>query len=121
MKAEALAWQHVYTSVEREQSPHDRAGFQTLFYSQSGLTEAEVREMEARLVYFSSDVKAVKRLFSTTSTGKIMVAQIVLLAEPDRLGRTGRYLAHNLVFDPDAFARVESDPFLVFRQFPFTG
>ena len=119
MKAEALAWQHVYTSVEREQSPHDRAGFQTLFYSQSGLTEAEVREMEARLVYFSSDVKAVKRLFSTTSTGKIMVAQIVLLAEPDRLGRTGRYLAHNLVFDPDAFARVESDPFLVFRQFPF--
>ncbi|MFN2269410.1 MAG: hypothetical protein ACK2US_01150 [Anaerolineae bacterium] len=119
MQSEVLAWQHIYTSVEREQSPHDRAGFQTLFYSQSGLTEAEVREMEARLVYFSSDVKAVKHLFSTTSTGKIMVAQVVHLAEPDRLGRTGRYLAHNLVLDPAAFARVGSDPFLFFRQFPF--
>jgi hypothetical protein len=119
VKAGVAAWQHVYTSVEREQSPRDREGFQTLFYSKSGLTEAEVREMEARLVYFPSDVEAVKHLFSTISTGKIMVAQIVHLAEPDRLGRKGRYLAHNLVFEPETFKRIESDPFLVFRQFPF--
>jgi hypothetical protein len=119
LKAEVQAWQHIYTSVEREQSPHDRAGFQTLFYSESGLTEAEVREMEARLVYFPSDVEPVKRLCSTISTGKIMVAQIVHLAEPDRLGRKGRYLAHNLVFEAQAFERIDSDPFLVFRQFPF--
>jgi hypothetical protein len=119
MTVEAQAWQHIYTSVEREQSPRDRGGFQTLFYSQSGLTEAEVREMEARLVYFPSDVEEVKHVFSTISTGKIMVAQIVHLTEPDRLGRKGRYLAHNLVFDPEPFKRIESDPFLVFRQFPF--
>lgn len=119
MKAEVQAWQHIYTSVERDQSPHDREGFQTLFYSKSGLTEAEVREMEARLVYFPSDTEAVKRLCATISTGKIMVAQVVHLAEPDRLGRKGRYLAHNLVFEPEAFGRVDSDPFLVFRRFPF--
>lgn len=117
--AEVQAWQHIYTSVEREQSPRDRGGFQTLFYSQSGLTEAEVREMEARLVYFPSDVEAVKRVFATISTGKVMVAQIVHLAEPDRLGRTGRYLAHNLVFEPEAFVQIESAPFSVFWQFPF--
>ena len=117
--AEVQAWQHIYTSVEREQSPRDRGGFQTLFYSQSGLTEAEVREMEARLVYFPSDVEAVKRIFATISTGKIMVAQIVRLAEPDRLGRKGRYLAHNLVFEPEAFAQATSAPFSVFCQFPF--
>jgi hypothetical protein len=116
---EVQAWQHIYTSVEREQSPRDRGGFQTLFYSKSGLTEAEVREMEARLVYFPSDIEAVKHVFSTISTGKIMAAQIVHLTEPDRLGRKGRYLAHNLVFEPEAFERIESDPFLVFRQFPF--
>jgi hypothetical protein len=119
VKTEVQAWQHIYTSVERDQSPHEREGFQTLFYSASGLTEAEVREMEARLVYFPSDVEAVKRLCSTISTGKVMVAQIVLLAEPDRLGRKGRYLAHNLVFEPEAFERIGSDPFVVFRQFPF--
>jgi hypothetical protein len=119
VKAEVSAWQHIYTSVEREQSLHDREGFQTLFYSKSGLTEAEVKEMEARLVYFPSDVEAVKRLFSTISTGKIMMAQIVHLPEPDRLGRRGRYLAHNLVFEPEAFKRIACDPFPVFRQFPF--
>jgi hypothetical protein len=117
--AEVHAWQHIYTSVEREQSPRDRGGFQTLFYSQSGLTEAEVREMEARLVYFPSDVEAVKRVFATISTGKIMVAQIVRLTEPDRLGRKGRYLAHNLVFEPEPFVQIASAPFAVFRQFPF--
>lgn len=117
--AEVRAWQHIYTSVEREQSPRDRGGFQTLFYSQSGLTEAEVREMEARLVYFPSDIDAVKRIFATISTGKIMVAQIVHLAEPDRLGRKGRYLAHNLVFEPEAFAQIKSAPFSVLWQFPF--
>jgi hypothetical protein len=117
--AEVQAWQHIYASVEREQSPWDRGGFQTLFYSRAGLTESEVKEMEARLVYFPSDVEAVKHLFSTISTGKIMVAQVVHLTEPDRLGRKGRYLAHNLVFEPDAFERIEADPFLVFRRFPF--
>jgi hypothetical protein len=119
LKAEVQAWQHIYTSVEREQSPHDRAGFQTLCYSESGLTEAEVKEMEARLVYFPSGIEPVKRLCSTISTGKIMVAQIVHLAEPDRLGRKGRYLAHNLVFEPQVFEQIDCDPFLVFRQFPF--
>ena len=119
MKVEVSAWQHIYASVEREQSPHDREGFQTLFHSQSGLTEAEVREMEARLVYFSSDVEAIKHLFFTLSTGKIMVTQIVHLSEPDRMGRKGRYLAHNLVFEPRVLYQIESDPFLVFRQFPF--
>jgi hypothetical protein len=119
VKVEVSAWQHIYASVEREQSPHHREGFQTLFYSQSGLTEAEVREMEARLVYFSSDVEAVKHLFFTLSTGKIMVAQIVHLSEPDRMGRKGRYLAHNLVFEPRILYQIDSDPFLVFGQFPF--
>ncbi len=119
MIAEVSAWQQLYASVEREQSPHDREGFQTLFYSKSGLTESEVREMEARLVYFPSGIEAVKHLFSTLSTGKIMVAQIVRLTEPDRLGRRGRYLAHSLVFEPETFKRIESDPFLVFRQFRF--
>jgi hypothetical protein len=119
--AEVQAWQHIYTSVEREQSPRDRGGFQTLFYSQSGLTETEVKEMEARLVYFPAEKEAVKHVFATVSTGKIMVAQIVHLTEPDRLGRKGRYLAHNLVFEPQVFARIESDPFVVFRQFPFVA
>ena len=57
------AWQHIYSNVEKEQSPQGRGGFQTLFYSKAGLTEDEIEEMEGRLLYFPSKVEPVKRLF----------------------------------------------------------
>ena len=113
------AWQHIYSNVEQEQSPQGRGGFQTLFYTISGLTEAEVGEMESRLLYFPSQVEPVKRLFFTISTGKGVVAQIVSLPDPDQFGRKGRYLAHSLVFAPEALAQFEADPFRVFRRFTF--
>ncbi len=113
------AWQHIYSNVEEEQSPQGRGGFQTLFYTTSGLTEAEVEEMESRLLYFPSQVEPVKRLFFTTSTGKGVVAQIVSLSDPDQFGRKGRYLAHSLIFAPERLAQFEADPFCVFRRFTF--
>lgn len=113
------AWQHIYSNVEQEQSPHGRGGFQTLFYTTSGLTEAEVQEMEGRLLYFSSTVEPVKRLFFTIGTGKVVVAQIVSIPEPDQYGRKGRYLAHSLVFALADLAHFEADPFRVFRSFSF--
>lgn len=113
------AWQHIYSNVEKEQSPQRRGGFQTLFYTLAGLTPSEVEEMESRLLYFPSGVEPVKRLFFTTSTGKGVVSQIVVLPEPDQAGRKGRYLAHSLVFAPEMLAQFESDPFRVFRHFSF--
>jgi hypothetical protein len=113
------AYQHIYTNVEQEQSPHKRGGFQTLFYTLSALTEAEVEEMETRLFYVRSEQEPVKRVFFTTSTGKTVVAQIVPLADPDRSGRKGRYLAHSLVFTSEMFAHLEADPFQVFRHVSF--
>lgn len=112
------AWQHIYSNVEKEQSPRGRGGFQTLFYS-AGLSEAEVEEMEGRLLYFASKVEPVKRLFFPTSTGKCAVAQIVALTATDQYGRGGRYLAHSLVFTPEALAAFGVDPFRVFRRFKF--
>jgi len=117
--AQIEAWQHIYTNVEKEQSPRQRGGFQTLFYTQSALTEAEVEEMEGRLLYFPSETVSVKRVFFVTSTGKAVVGQIVSLPEPDRFGRKGRYLAHSLVFAPEAFARLGANPFRVFANFSF--
>jgi hypothetical protein len=113
------AWQHIYSNVEQEQSPQGRGGFQTLFYTTSGLTEAEVQEMEGRLLYFPSRVEPVKRLFFTIGGGKAVVAQIVSMFEPDQYGRKGRYLAHSLIFAPADLARFEADPFRVFRAFSF--
>ncbi|MCB0165176.1 MAG: hypothetical protein KDI79_13170 [Anaerolineae bacterium] len=112
------AWQHIYSNVEKEQSPQGRGGFQTLFYSQ-GLTEAEVEEMEGHLLYFTSAIEPVKRLFFTISTGKSAVAQIVPISATDKYGRGGRYLAHSLIFAPTDLTKFEADPFRVFRQCAF--
>ncbi|MFN8454385.1 MAG: hypothetical protein U0401_06895 [Anaerolineae bacterium] len=113
------AWQHIYSNVEKAQSPHGRGGFQTLFYTHSGLSEDGVSEMEGRLLYFPSQIEPVKRLFFTLTSGHGVVAQIVPLPEPDQLGRKGRYLAHSLVFSPESLALFEADPFRVFRCFRF--
>ncbi len=113
------AWQHIYSNVEKEQSPHRQGGFQTLFYSKAGLTPTEVEEMESRLLYFPSQVEPVKHLFFSTSTGKGVIAQIVALPDPDQFGRKGRYLAHSLVFAPENLAQIEADPFRVLDRFTF--
>jgi GTPase-associated protein 1, N-terminal domain type 2 len=117
--ATVRAWQYIYTNVEKEQSPHKKGGFQTLFFTLSGLTESEVEEMEVRLLYYPSESAPIKRLFFTTSTGKIAVAQIVLLVDLDGVNRGGRYLAHNLIFSPEDFSTIAANPFRVLRHFSF--
>lgn len=114
------AWQHIYASVDRAQSPRNEDGFQTLFYTTSGLTETEVKDIETHLVYFSSNIEPVDRAFFKIPTGKVVLAQIVPLVEPDRFGRKGRYLAHSLVFAAEAFMQLGVAPIQVFEQFPFT-
>ena len=113
------AWQHIYSNVEKEQSPQGRGGFQTLFYSKSALSEAEVEEMEGRLLYFASDIEPVKRVFFSLSSGKRVVAQLVPLSETDQYGRGGRYLAHSLILTVDTFVQLKEDPFPVFQNAPF--
>ncbi len=112
------AQQHIFSNVEKEQSPRGRGGFQTLFHS-ADLTEAEVEETEACFLYFASKVEPVKRLFFTISSGKGVVAQVVFLPTPDQFGRGGRYFAHGLVFTPEDLPKFQSDPFRVFRAFNF--
>lgn len=114
------AWQHIYSNVEKEQSPAGRGGFQTLFYSKAGLTADDISEMEGRLLYFPAKTsEPVKRLFFTTASGKAVVAQIVVLPEPDQFGRRGRYLAHALAMPLAGLAQFEADPFAIFHAFTF--
>jgi len=119
MIAEVSAGQLIYTNVEEEQSPRKKGGWQTLFYTIADLTETEVEEVEARLLYFPSEREIIKRVFFTTSSGKQVIAQIIPLDDPDRIGRKGRYLAHSLVFAGDALAKIGADPFSVFQNFSF--
>ena len=113
------AWQHIYANVEVEQSPQRRRGFQTLFYTRSALTEAEIERMESRLTYFSSDTNPGKLVFYRANDGKIVVAHCVPLAGEDRFGRGGRYIAHSLVFSPEQFELIGNNPFAIFKNFRF--
>jgi len=113
------AAQHIYTNVEKEQSPHNRGGFQTLFYTQSNLTQIEVSDMEPNLLYYPSESQAVKKVFFTTETGKIVLGQIVPITDKDSAGRGGRYLAHSFIFTPEDFARLRLNPVRIFDHLPF--
>ena len=81
------AWQHIYTNVEKDQSPHNRGGFQTLFYSTDALSKEEVRAIEDRVLYIVSDEEPVKEVFFTTNTGKVVLGRVCSLPERDRVGR----------------------------------
>jgi len=117
--SEIEASQHIYANLNAEQSPGGRGGFQTVFYTRSALTEAEVEEMEGRLVYFRSEQEPVKRVFFVTSTGKPVVAQIVSLGAADSIGRQGPYLAHGLVFPQEPFGRSGVRPLSLCARFAF--
>ena len=47
------------------------------------------------------------------------MSQIVFLPNPDQFGRGGRYLAHSLIFAPEALVQFQADPFRVFGRFSF--
>jgi hypothetical protein len=113
------AGQHIYTNVEKEQSPHRRGGWQTIFYTSSSLSEAESEEIEAHLFYTRSEqAEPVKRVFFSTPTGKRVMAQVVPLTDGDRYDRR-LSLAHSLAFASDPFTALENNPFCVFQHFSF--
>jgi hypothetical protein len=111
--------QHIYTNVEKKQSPHNRGGFQTLFHTHADLTRNEVSDMEPYLLYFPSESETVKKVFFTTETRKIVFGQIVPITAKDSAGRGGRYLAHSFIFTSEDFARLRLNPVQIFRHLPF--
>jgi hypothetical protein len=117
--SEIEAWQHVYANLRQEQSPTRRGGFQTVFHTKSGLSEAEVDEIEAHLVYYRSEPEPIKRVFFVTSTDKPVISQIVPQVGTDAIGRQGLYLAHSLVFRPESFTQSRIRPLEVLARFPF--
>lgn len=112
-------WQHIYTRVERDQSPRGWDDYQTLLYSHDGLTRAQATDIESRLLFYPSESQTRKRQFCTTKHGHIMVSNLVLLDTIDRYRRGGLYLAHSILFEKSDFIRAHSCPFVLFDRAPF--
>ena len=113
------AAQLLYANVEKDHSPHKRSGFQTLFYSQSQLSEAEVDAIEPRLFYAYGAGNPPKGLFFPLGQHKLVLARIVPLEDTDAFGRKGRYLAHALVFDRTDWIAEGLNPIALLQNFSF--
>lgn len=112
-------WQHIYANVEREQSPENTAGFQTLYYSHDGLVPEDIDSIEARVFYLFDKERPVKKVFFQTPTGKIVVSHISANEDRDLAGRSGLYLAHSFIVESDAFIETRLSPMDLLQQLPF--
>jgi len=113
------AAQLLYANVEKDHSPHRRSGFQTLFYSHSRLSEADVDAIEPRLFYAHGAGNPPKGLFFPLGQDKLVLARIVPVEDTDAFGRKGRYLAHALVFDRTNWIAAGLNPIALLQNLPF--
>lgn len=107
--------QHIYGNVEAEQSPRKIGGFQTLFYTQSLITEEESSEIEGRVIYHQSKNNPMKYVFFSLDNGNAAISRMVPLADSDRFGREGTYLGHSLIMTAKDFDSIGANPFILFQ------
>lgn len=111
-----FAGQHIYGNVEKEDSPSNVGGFQTLFYSKDLISESEVDEIERRLGYYPSEDNPEKFIFFKMGE-KFVTTRIIPLEDVDKFGRKGAYIAHSFVFLKNDFETVNDNPFVIFNLF----
>jgi len=111
-----FAGQHIYGNVEKEDSPSNIGGFQTLFYSNDLISEAEIDEIERCLGYYPSEDNPEKLVFFKMGE-KFVTTRIIPLEDVDKFGRRGAYIAHSFVFSKNDFERLNNNPFVIFDLF----
>lgn len=107
------AYQHIFTVVEWQDSPKKRRGMQPLFYDQDKITDADLQILEDRSIYYGTTGDPIKWQYYTLPSGKFVVSRGTFLEEPDRLGRSGRFFTHNLIFEASDWNKIQCNPFLI--------
>lgn len=111
--------QHIFASVTREQSPSRRRGYQTLFYTRSRLTAADVRAIEDRAQYRVQQDEKDKWQFFWLASRQAVISHLVPVPERDEFGRKGRYLAHSLIVAVADWLSLDCTPFGLMRAATF--
>ncbi|MDO8971541.1 MAG: hypothetical protein Q7U74_12680, partial [Saprospiraceae bacterium] len=111
--------QHIYTHVEKNQSPLHEKGFQSLLYTQQGLSDEDIRILERRAFYSIQENTPQRWQSYPLDATRWVVSQMLPLPEPDALGRGGRYLAHSLILSQDDWRKLGHNPFQIFAMQPF--
>jgi len=116
MMNEIYAGQHIYGNVEKDRSPTNNGGFQTLFYTKSILSPSESDEIESRMGYYFSAENPEKFLFFEIGS-KFITTRILPLPDVDKFGRKGLFIAHSFVFKREDIEKIGNNPFAVFNHF----
>lgn len=111
--------QLVFASIESDQSPQRRGGFQALCRTSSLLSDQEAAEIEGRLAFVADPDGSPKRLYHLLNASKVVVAQATPIAQPDAHGRHGRYVAHALVAPAEELVARGLCPFVLLERAPF--
>jgi len=107
--------QLIFGNVEKELSPRKVAGIQTLFYTESMLSQVEVEDIESRLVYYAGSTEPVKLLFFHVNN-KYLISLIIPQRQTDKFGRENKfYFAHCFIFTEQDFFFIKNNPFVGFR------
>ncbi len=104
------AAQHIFTNVEKEDSPRKERGFQTLYYSMEYLTEDEKMILEEHAYFWATP----KNQFYMLGE-KAVVANVISLKGSDKYGGEGLYISHGLILEPAEFIKIQNNPMLLFH------
>lgn len=99
------AAQHIFTNVEKEDSPQKERGFQTLYYSREFITEEEKMVLEEHAYFWATP----KNQFYMLGE-KAVVTGVAPLKGSDKYGGEGLYISHSLILAPEEFVKVENNP-----------
>lgn len=117
------ATQLIYTRVETNFSPTNKAGFQT-FYKSNPLSSDDVAAIERRVQCFQPyDPAPLRRQFFMLNNGKAVVSSSTQIeAHPeitDKSKRKGAFIAHCLILDKNEFDSINRNPFAIFDNYQF--
>lgn len=102
------AAQHIFTNVEKEDSPLRERGFQTLYYSKEFITDEEKMALEEHAYFWATP----KNQFYMLGE-KAVLTNIVPLKESDKYGGEGLYISHGLVLLPEEFQKIDNNPMVL--------
>jgi hypothetical protein len=113
-----FASQHVYGSVHANESPTKKEGYQTLFYTQAGLTIDEVHLLEQH-AQCNRHEEGRKYQFYMLPSGKPVITQVMTLPDYEPDGKTHLFLSHALVISADDFIHLAKSPLGLFNPHHF--
>lgn len=109
--ASMTAAQLLYATVDAAHSPRGIDGFQILGYTGALLSPEDARLIEAHCQFSPANAQHSKWQHYLLPDRRAVVTFLRAVAEPDALGRRGRYFAHSLVLDQADWLALGAAPF----------